>query len=205
MSENLTFNQISTLASDLRAVSDATYPVKGIISDEYDSTAHYVVGDYCIRNNILYRCNTDTPNNGEVWNVDHWDESSVGEVLSKIDWKLLWENASPASAFSAQTIQLDLSNYTFIIICFIWYNGEATPNINTRFIQTFEIGASSIGFRADIGDSGTNDYWISSRPIEITNSSITFSDCRQVEKGSTYTTLNTVNVPYKIYGLTKMR
>ena len=119
MSENLTFNQISILASDLRAVSDATYPVKGIISDEYNSTAHYVVGDYCIRNNVLYRCNTNTPNNGEVWNADHWDESSVGEALSKIDWKLLWENASPASEFAAQTVSLDLSEYSEFAVLFL--------------------------------------------------------------------------------------
>ena len=41
------------------------------------------------------------------------DADDVG-AMSK--WELLWENASPSSAFSAQTISLDLSQYKWILV-----------------------------------------------------------------------------------------
>lgn len=57
----------------------------GIISDAYDPTSTYAVGDYAIYNNSLYRCVTaiDTP---EEWTVAHWIETTVAaELLLRSD------------------------------------------------------------------------------------------------------------------------
>lgn len=77
----LDFNQIQAIASDLRAVSDATYPAKNVIADEYTSLHGYDVGEYCLRNTLLYKCNTAISSTGEVWNSNHWDEVNIGETI----------------------------------------------------------------------------------------------------------------------------
>ena len=78
---DLDMNQIQILSSDLRAVSDATYPVKTALASEYNSTSSYNVGDYCMRTGMFYKCNTAIPSGGEVWNAAHWAETSVAESL----------------------------------------------------------------------------------------------------------------------------
>lgn len=47
--------------------------------------------------------------------------------LNIISMKLLWENASPSSIFTAQTINLDLSNYSHILIIYSakYWNGDS--------------------------------------------------------------------------------
>lgn len=79
---DLDMNQIQILSSDLRAVSDTTYPVKTALASEYNSTSSYNVGDYCMRTGMFYKCNTAIPSGGEVWNSSHWTETSVGTEIN---------------------------------------------------------------------------------------------------------------------------
>lgn len=51
--------------------------------DEYDSTATYEIGDFCIYNNKLYRCTTAI-STAEAWNSSHWEETSVEEELDAL-------------------------------------------------------------------------------------------------------------------------
>ena len=65
------------------------YASQDLLTDEYDNTKTYSVGDYCLHNpsnvsNVhrrkLYRCTTaiDTP---EEWTAEHWTETTVmGEI-----------------------------------------------------------------------------------------------------------------------------
>ena len=48
--------------------------------------------------------------------ADEWADISEAGAMSK--WTLLWTNASPSSAFAAQTISLDLSGYDAVLIEF---------------------------------------------------------------------------------------
>ena len=53
------------------------------ISDEYDATATYAVGDLCIHDNTLYRCNTAITT-AEAWNSLHWTATTLDdEKVSK--------------------------------------------------------------------------------------------------------------------------
>ena len=56
----------------------------GDISNEYDETSTYAVGDLCIYDNALYSCNTDivTP---EAWNSAHWTQTSL---ITELDGKV---------------------------------------------------------------------------------------------------------------------
>jgi len=49
------------------------------ISDEFDETKTYAVGDYAIYDNMLYRCAIETT--GE-WNPDNWIATSVGAEIA---------------------------------------------------------------------------------------------------------------------------
>lgn len=57
--------------------------VKEMISDAYDPTATYAVGDYCIYNNALYRCKTAiaTP---EAFTPAKWTATNVANEINKI-------------------------------------------------------------------------------------------------------------------------
>lgn len=56
-----------------------------MISDEYDSTTTYAVGDYCIKDNTLYKCTTAITT-AEEWDVTHWAAVKIStELQSKLD------------------------------------------------------------------------------------------------------------------------
>ena len=44
-----------------------------IIADEYDPTATYALGDYCVYENLLYRC-ISTISVAEAWTSAHWTQ-----------------------------------------------------------------------------------------------------------------------------------
>lgn len=59
--------------------------VAGNIAAMYSSSARYSIGQYCLYNNILYKCTT-TISTPEAWNAAHWTQITVGEVLyAKVD------------------------------------------------------------------------------------------------------------------------
>lgn len=49
----------------------------------YDSTATYAKDDYCIRDNLLYRCSTAITN-PEAWDVTHWTLTTLTGELRRI-------------------------------------------------------------------------------------------------------------------------
>lgn len=49
-------------------------------SDAYSASKTYVVGDYCIRNNTLYKCKTAITT-AEAWNSSHWTATTVAEEI----------------------------------------------------------------------------------------------------------------------------
>ena len=55
----------------------------GVVTDIYDSTKTYAVGDYCIKDNVLYRCTTAI-STAEEWNAAHWIATTIeGELKGK--------------------------------------------------------------------------------------------------------------------------
>lgn len=56
---------------------------KTVITDAYDDTATYAVGNYCIYDNILYKCNTDI-DTAESFDSSKWDAIKVTEEISNL-------------------------------------------------------------------------------------------------------------------------
>lgn len=68
----------ATLASALQSIG--LYSTESELSDSYDNTATYAVGDYCIYGNTLYKCNTAITT-AEEWNAAHWTATNVADEL----------------------------------------------------------------------------------------------------------------------------
>ena len=62
------------LTSDIKTLADATYPQLAAIANTYDPTAAYSIGDYCMKNGLLYRCTIAVNAGGETWDPTHWNQ-----------------------------------------------------------------------------------------------------------------------------------
>ena len=121
------------------------------------------------------------------------------EKTSKMLKKLIWTNPSPTTAFPAQTLLLDLTQYDAVIIrvsCGTNYNTDAQKPYQT-FNYIPKDGESHY-LHSLLNTSGTsNAYW--GRVVSVTNSGITFST-----SGYPVSTLANNNatqmIPTEIYG-----
>lgn len=57
---------------------------ESVITDEYDSTSTYNVGDYVIYENELYKCNTNI-DIAEDWTSTHWTQTNIIENMPEIN------------------------------------------------------------------------------------------------------------------------
>ena len=68
-------------------------------ADEYDATAAYEVGDYCLYNGDLYKCNTAIATGGETWDATHWTATQImDEVATAVD--VTYDAVNEALTFS---------------------------------------------------------------------------------------------------------
>lgn len=78
-------NEITNVNTSLVAAINTINANKAnnnIVADAYDATATYAVGDYCIYNNVLYKCNTAIEI-GETFDAIKWDAT---ELTTDIKW-----------------------------------------------------------------------------------------------------------------------
>lgn len=146
--DNLTSTDIDkALSANQGRVLNEKIGFSKAISDAYDSSTTYSAGQYCIYNNMLWRSLLDnnlanTPAEGTYWTTTSVSKNLItkngegkfgylGADDSFIPFKsgeepvLLWENPNPTSAFDAQKIDLDLSEYDNVIISVATINGSA--------------------------------------------------------------------------------
>ena len=94
------------ITSDTISVTD--YIKDASVADEYDATATYAVGDYCIHGGLLYICTTAITV-AEDWDATHWTQTNVVSQLgSSIDdtatsASTTWSSSKISSTFIAAT------------------------------------------------------------------------------------------------------
>lgn len=120
----------------------------------------------------------------------------VREKLSKKE--LLWENANPAAAFGAQTIQLgvDLSAYDYVHIIVTGVNiSDTSLLVEPGGAFTFTTGAPSTQ-----STTQATPYMVT-RSGNVLDTAIQFGACQQGQNGNY--TFNATNrmIPTKIYGI----
>ena len=128
------------------------------------------------------------------WNV--WVKSL--DENNGIQMKKLWQNASPTSNFAAQTINLDLSEYDYVLI-------EIKSYVNYSFTenQLVRVGAEDyITAKYDI-QSQTSYITLTSRLATVTNTGIVFTQgCAKYMSASSPAGVNaSYCIPVRIYGI----
>ena len=114
-------------------------------------------------------------------------------ALGGTSMELIWENASPTSAFLKQTLSKDVCDtdgYTHILIVPLWYTGilQVIPAVllrrNTKGASTFS--------RQDVS---SRDYWFySEEGVGFSNGYLTPFSGGLAEN-------NDVHIPFRIYGI----
>lgn len=115
---------ISSLDDIASAIGGGGGSGAGLVSDAFDDTRTYAVGDYCIHNNTLYKF-TDNKTSGP-WDSTKVSATTAGDELSTlnskiIDIKVLKKDTSALQIASVSTTQVyhtvnDLTNYDVIAV-----------------------------------------------------------------------------------------
>lgn len=114
--------------------------------------------------------------------------SGVDPISIGIDMDLLWENASPTSSFSAQTISLDLSEYRLIFVVCKGDTGDTNyPTALAEFNTLTQIG--------------TFNGYTRFRTFTATATGVQFGGGYKQTSYSNDSSDNSATIPYKIYGI----
>lgn len=127
---------------------------------------------------------------------------TLREILSEtagLTATLLWENAAPTSAFAAQTISLDLSDYNWVLI---WINKRMEPaaELTHSFAYLCMVGASND--IACLTPSLEGMPYAFTRFVTVTSTGIAFDACYWKYLNTTSKTYdNGYHIPTRIYGI----
>lgn len=56
--------------------------MRAAVTDEYDVLTAYTMGDFCIFNNVLYRCLEDTTG---AWQEEKWEKKTLAEMYKEME------------------------------------------------------------------------------------------------------------------------
>lgn len=101
--------------------------------------------------------------------------------------ELLWENDSSISSFAGQTVALDLSEYTWLVIEYIF----STTVIKSRNVLCYIDGTTE--YTLSIGSSTSNR--IGARGVVASNTGIEFKDANYNDS-----TGNNYVIPTRVFG-----
>lgn len=107
-------------------------------------------------------------------------------------WELLWENASPTSAFAAQTISLNLSGYDFILVRGMYYNYLPSADMSWHI---FKVGETYTQAMACMRGDGSE---FSRRLVTVATTGVTFTNGGINVSGVSG---DRVAIPEEIYGI----
>ena len=119
------------------------------------------------------------------------------EQLGTTEPELLWENTGSALTFAAQTLNIDLSKYSHIIISCVYGANEVYSKLPTYSL--LEVNGK---FR-NISAISDNEYAVASRKVTVNETSIVFSSGSRVNMFDKTCSVgeNLLCVPQKIYGI----
>lgn len=116
-----------------------------------------------------------------------------------IEMDLLWENASPTSAFEPHTIEVDLSDYSTILMTFKSYVAYDYKGITAIFKKGEAAVVSAI---SGSGSQNTGALWASNRLITASDDNgITVGQGTYMPYTGSAAVRNDSLLPYQIYGI----
>lgn len=114
-----------------------------------------------------------------------------GQTLDKFLPKSLWENPMPDSTFTPQTISLDISAYTHVLVI-------GRQNSGNRFAASVLVPVGMDSCLSVVWQS-SGKFWSAQRAVITESSGIQFGEGAIVT--DTVTSNNGAMVPQKIYGI----
>lgn len=144
------------------------------------------VGLYDLVNNVFY----GNAGSGTFYPPCQVEEAPV----------LLWTNASPTSAFAAQTINVDYSQYDAILIENVNANWQQS---NVKVVSLYNPSQTIAQFLLSQNEVSTAGYiGISSRKVTFANSNqINFESAKIYQTNSTSTASGNYAIPTRIWGV----
>ena len=137
----------------------------------------------------------------EAYNGRYSIEDATDEELAEYPgtpplMTLLWENARPTSSFGGQTVPLDLSNYSQVLVYFRVYNGTGEYAAETFGVYGLVGNWCMAACNSETGSNPTQ------RAFNIETTGITFSQAYYINAiGGTLNGSTNLLIPYKIYGI----
>lgn len=186
--------------ADLVSVNTDDAPEGEIAGINADTLGGYSADTYIRQDSskALLSVNLNEIVNGtaSLTNADMLGNVSAEEVFSELDSKtsmeLLWENASPSSAFAAQQIALDLSEYKFVCI---------TTSYGTAIVEIGGPGDIVMTVSAPYNNTYKNLYLrsYSANKTHVIVGKASYIQLQAITNPPA--DFNTGAVPYKIYGI----
>lgn len=127
--------------------------------------------------------------NTSISQQEYYDGSAWAQVPGGGGWTSLWTNSAPSSNFSAQTVPLDLSGYTWIAII---AKTQTTGTVETTHLV--RVGSSVIMSVPNL--AGTQYFY--KRQADVTTSGITFGTGY---RNNTGTSGANYCIPVAVYGI----
>lgn len=128
--------------------------------------------------------------------ADKWiqlmSEDGADNLFPTSKLGLLWENASPTSGFSAQTVSLNLVGYSYVLVVF-----KRTTGSDYYSTSICSVGEHSIGVAGPI-DTGSSSTM--TRYFSVSTSGVSFLTGVSALPSSG-TQQSTYCIPLKIYGI----
>ena len=127
--------------------------------------------------------------------VDAYSKAQTDALIAEnagVQMEVLWENASPTSAFSAQTIALNLTDYDNLVMV---VQNSGGYGLSMMLEKNLTMLFFSFG---NVLNAGNTDFY--RRDIKATNGGIEVSACN-MKSGSTTSINNNTLVPTYLYGI----
>lgn len=122
------------------------------------------------------------------------------ENLGAVSVELVWSNASPSSAFAAQTIELDLSKYNFVVVGYRLSTGGSSYLYEWMRVRANNVTHPVYCFVNFASETAIVTYTRSAAPF---STGVKFSDVSG--KSPSQTTVGAADnsrlIPYEIYGV----
>lgn len=130
---------------------------------------------------------------GQYARADHVHAMPSADAVGAMSkWTLLWTNASPTSAYGAQTVSLDLSGYQMVAIVLNRGTGDATKNTTLVFVGS---ASKCIVYQE------ANGLYPASRNATVSTTGVAFSMGFENGNSTAAGTSNSVGIPYQIFGI----
>lgn len=115
------------------------------ISDSFDTTATYSVGDYVIYNNLLYRCIVDVITPGSWTGSANWERTTIESIIDSIDAADIPYDSNESVSDAITSLKTLGTLQALFTVAQIGTTASVYSNFNNRKFSDYKILIFNIG------------------------------------------------------------